>query len=75
MGVVATMVLGFEVKSGYGVALNVPPKKAQGMGVQVLHPVGDLDVRISRREGWEGVQFGFDVGGGAEGEGVALAFD
>jgi cytochrome P450 len=75
LGVVATMVLGFEVVGRDGGALTVPSMKKQTMAVQVRHPARDLDVSIKRREGWEGVRFGYDVlgDGGAEGEG--LVFD
>jgi 2-methylaconitate cis-trans-isomerase PrpF len=74
LGVVATLITGFEISSAYGVALNVPACESQKMSVQVKHPVGDLDVNLARREGWEGVSWGYEfVGGGKvmrEGEGV-----
>lgn len=62
LGVVATLVAGFEVKSPYGLSLAVPGVKKQDMSVQVRQPVGDLDVCISRREKWEGLKWKYSFG-------------
>jgi cytochrome P450 len=75
LGVVATMVLGFEVVSRDGGALKVPNMKKQTMAVQVMHPARDLDVSIKRRAGWEDVRFGYDVIGDGGVEGDGLVFD
>lgn len=78
LGVVATLVAGFEITSAYGVALNVPRMQSQKMSVQVKHPVGDLDVSISRREGWEDVSWQYDFAEGADarkGDGKGEVFD
>lgn len=75
---VATLVAGFEITSAYGVALNVPRMQSQKMSVQVKYPVGDLDVSISRREGWEDVSWRYDFAEGADarkGDGKGEVFD
>ena len=61
MGIVATMVLGFEVVGKDNGQLKLPKIKKQAMAVQVRHPDGDMDVTIKRRKGWEDVKFGYDV--------------
>ncbi|KAE9379575.1 cytochrome P450 [Stipitochalara longipes BDJ] len=75
LGIVATMVLGFEVLSKDGGQLKLPSIKKQTMAVQVRHPVGDMDVTIKRRNGWEDVKFGYDVVGDGAVEGEGLVFD
>jgi cytochrome P450 len=75
MGVVATLVMGFEIVSRDGGKLRIPSIKKQTMAVQVRHPVGDIDVSIKRREGWENVGFGYDVVGDGGAQEGALVFD
>lgn len=62
LGVVATLVIGFEVRNPHGLALSVMGMKSQAMSVQVKGPAGDLDVSISRRKEWEGVKWGYIFG-------------
>jgi cytochrome P450 len=69
LGVVATMVMGYEITSAHGVALHVPAMEKQKMSVQVKHPVGDLDVCIVRRQGWEEVMWGYELGSSGSGSG------
>jgi cytochrome P450 len=75
LGIVATMVLGFEVVSKDGGLLKLPRIKKQTMAVQVRHPAGDMDVTIKRRKGWESVKFAYDVVGDGAVEGEGLVFD
>ncbi|KUJ13340.1 cytochrome P450 [Mollisia scopiformis] len=66
MGVVATVVLGYDIVGKDGGKLVVPSVKKQKMSVQVKQPESDVEVVITRRREWEGVRWGFDVGAGAE---------
>ncbi|KAH7312998.1 cytochrome P450 [Rhexocercosporidium sp. MPI-PUGE-AT-0058] len=59
MGVVALLVAGFEIED-----VRVLDVKMQVMSAQIKAPDGDLNVRIKRRKGWEGVRFKFDSGSG-----------
>ena len=62
LGVVATVVLGYEMRMADGGRLRVPGAKRQGMGVVVLHPEDGLDVLMKRRREFEGVEWRYDVG-------------
>lgn len=63
VGVVATLVAGFEVKMMDGEKVfRMSTMKKQGMSVQVKHPADDVDVSIRRREEFKGVRWTYDIG-------------
>ena len=64
LGVAATLFVGYEFQMKDGGDLKLPGMKRQGMSVQVKHPAADLQVVIKRRQEFDGMKWGFDVGGG-----------
>lgn len=67
---VAAIILGFEVEGS-----RVPERAFQKLGTGVRKPVGDVQVNIVRRNGWENVQWGFDLGRNGEGLGSLITVD
>jgi cytochrome P450 len=57
---VAGIVVGFEVRG----MESVPERAFQKLGTAVRKPVADVEVGVRRREGWEGVRWRFEGGGG-----------
>ncbi|CAG8980422.1 hypothetical protein HYALB_00003987 [Hymenoscyphus albidus] len=55
---VTALVTGFDIEGSH-----VPERAFQKLGTGVRKPMGDVDVGIKRREGWEGVKWCFDLGG------------
>lgn len=55
---VAALVTGFEIEGSH-----VPERAFQKLGTGVRKPMGDVDVDMKRRAGWEGVRWCFDLGG------------
>jgi cytochrome P450 len=55
---VAGIVVGFEV-TGMD---SVPDRAFQKLGTSVRRPVADVEVRVKRRVGWEGVRWRFEGG-------------
>lgn len=66
---IALIVVGFDVcgKEGDGLGLDKVPERAfQKLGTAVRKPVRDVDVRVKRRKGWEGINWRFGEGNGGE---------
>jgi hypothetical protein len=57
---VAGIVIGFEVEG----MDSVPERAFQKLGTAVRKPVADVEVGVKRRDGWEGVKWRFEGGGG-----------
>lgn len=74
VGVAATMVLGYEITMQDGSPLKMPKPMKQAFAVQIKHVEGDVGVTIKRREGWEGLEWVYDVGAGDVEGGEDLAF-
>lgn len=67
LGVVATLVAGFEMEG-----VRLLGCKVQVMSAQVKQPDGVLNVKIRRREGFEDVKWVYEAG---KGEGEGMVFD
>lgn len=62
LGILAVLVLGFEVRDMDGELLKVPEMGRSGVAEGVVKPTGEgleLGVRIERRKDWEDVVWGF----------------
>ena len=60
LAIIAGTVIGFSIESEER-TFQVPEMAFQKLGTAVRKPVGDVDVRIRRREGWENVRWRFEV--------------
>ena len=58
---VAVVVMAFEVVPASGAAFKVPEQEI-GFGISVRKPVGDVEVRLEWRDGYEGVEWEFETG-------------
>lgn len=66
---VGMVVMGFDVQTGEGGTVKVPVMGNLPLGgIASLSPKGKVDVLITRRDEFDGVGFGFEVGGGGEAE-------
>lgn len=75
LGVVATFIVGYDITAEDGALLQVPDHKEIAFGAQIRQVSKDPKVRITRRKGWAGKKWLYDVGNGV-GEGSAgLAFN
>ncbi|TVY80714.1 7-alpha-hydroxycholest-4-en-3-one 12-alpha-hydroxylase [Lachnellula suecica] len=70
MSFVATLVLGFDIEGS-----TVPERAFQKLGTGVRKPVGDVEVGIGRRKGWENVKWVFNTDGKGEVDFSAMVGD
>ena len=74
LGVLATIVVGYDITMQDGSPLKVLKPQKQAFAVQVKHVDGDLGVNIKRRDGWEGLEWIYDTGVGEVNSASDLAF-
>ena len=59
LGFVSALIMGFEVAPADGGEWKMPRTMDSRLMTAILGPVGDVEVRVERRKGWEGVRWGF----------------
>lgn len=62
LGIIATLVTGYDITLKDGSPLKMPEPKKQGFGVQVKHPAHDVSVIMKRRKEFDGFRWVYNVG-------------